>query len=106
MIKWKLEKINKNLYKLTLDDNYVEFTISHDFSSDVAINLYNKNMSEDKVIFFNDAYETPQNQSVAIIGRAYLYNENGICVEESLVDATPINTNCDFPKEIIEGYFL
>lgn len=103
---WKLENINKNQYKITLNDNYVEFTISHTFSSDVDINLHNKNMSKDGVIFFNDAYETPQNQPVAIIGRAYLYNDKGICVEESLVDATPLNTNCEFPKEIIEGYFL
>ena len=104
---YELTNIRKNYYSLKNENNCIMFKITHDFDNDWTINIKDRNMSSDNVIFINKIFPTPEKDLTAIIGTAYLY-DNKICIAESLVSATVIsstNMSLTKAKDIIESFF-
>lgn len=103
---WFIEKIKKNTYKLSLNELYIVIHVTSTFEQDYDINILNKDMSEDNIIFMNNCYPTAPEDLFAVIGNAYLY-KGPICMDSSLVTANIVDTNCTMTnaKNQIELFF-
>lgn len=88
-----LTKLDKNLYELSINGTTVKFKIN----DNREVNIENKDMSIDNVIFIKESYPTPDNELVSIIGHAYQY-DNGKMIDDWLVDADILDTNIDLVK--------
>ena len=103
MCYWNIYKKDHNTYVLTHDGYFINFKLKHTFSKDYSINIIDKTMSNDSVIFIKNIHETDDKNSCCI-GSAYKYNYTD-CEEESLIDAKIISSNISDPKKYLEGYF-
>ena len=88
-----LTKLDKNLYELSINDTTIKFKIN----DKREVNIENKDMSIDNVIFIKESYPTPDDEPVSIIGHAYQY-DNGKMIDDWLVDVDILDTNIDLVK--------
>ena len=86
---WNLTKINKNHYKITRDDEYIEFELNSELDGEI---VFNNDMSDDFIIFIAKTYPTPNEDSEPTIGDVYKY-DNKKCISHSLVNANILETN-------------
>ena len=102
MSAWNISRINKNRYKVTNNEIFIEVQLSTNFENDPEILLAGtQDMSCEGVIFYPILYPTEDNES-PIIGEAYLY-EGLKCVNKDLVRAYIVDTNIpDIAKVSIE----
>lgn len=89
----KLTKIDTNIYELSINSTTIKFKIN----DKRAVNIENKDMSADNVIFIKESYPTPDDESVSIIGHAYQY-DNGKMIDDWLVAVDILDTNIDLVK--------
>lgn len=97
--------IKKNdFYRIVNDDKIADFKLYlPDEYADKDINITSKDMSNDNIIFMNNLFATPDEES-PIIGEAYVY-ENHKCINHFLVGTTIISDNFIEAKQLIENYF-
>lgn len=105
MTNWIISNIQPNIYKLSLNDLFIILKVNHSFSDNVDINIINRDMSKDNIIFINKIYPSTPNDTFIIIGNAYRYKNNK-CIEESLIDVEIIDSNISNPNNKVEEFWL
>ena len=95
-VNWVIERLEKNHYRLTKEDLFIEFTVDG-FSCDDEIlisTVQMPHMSTDNVIFLNELFPTPDDDPHPVIGKAYKYDPTRTkCIDKTFVLANIIDTN-------------
>lgn len=104
MTNWRISNIQHNIYKLYLNDLFIILKVNHSFSDNVEINIINKDISKDNIIFISKLYPSTPNDPI-VIGNAYRYKNNK-CIEESLIDVEIIESNISNPNNKVEEFWL
>ena len=80
---------------------FVRFKVD-DLYGGKEIDVRNSDMSKDNIVFIRETFATLPTDLSAAIGKAYRYDENGVCLESKILTATPIEWKCNNPKLRLE----
>lgn len=100
---WIIKKTDKPFtFKTESADGsqFIIFKIDDPFNGK-EIDVSSTNLSKDNVRFIRETLPTPEEDSAAI-GTAYLYDENEKFIDKKVINATPIEWNCNNPKLRLE----
>lgn len=99
----KIAKVEKNVYKITRNNEWVIGKFPIDYSIDL-----NNNISEDNIIFIKNVRPIPEEDTTYVMaGDCYRYEDNK-CVERFIIGMDIIDTNVDLPtaQNILYDVFL
>lgn len=102
---WITEKTDKPfefiMHPVDNGELFVRFKVDDVFDGK-EIDVRSSDMSKDNVIFIRETYATLPSDISAAVGKAYLYDENNVCLDSKIVNATPIEWKCNNPKLRLE----
>ena len=100
---WQLINCGFGAYMLVSSEGSIKLEIESDYNN-LEINISSKDMSKDGVIFINNIYQTPSDESRAIIGDIYIYS-NKRCSAQGLVGVKILSATVQNPKEVVEDFW-